>query len=170
MKQKLGIVSAFQHQPDLLILDEPTTGLDPLVREVVFQLLTEAKAAGATVFHSSHVLSEVDRTCDRVGVLRNGHLSGVFTVDEARRTTARFMVVEFAHEPPVEEMETAGGQIDEVLGNRVRLSIAGGINPILRVLAGHDVAHMSFPEPSLEEAFKTFYGDPPPGEEGESHG
>jgi ABC-2 type transport system ATP-binding protein len=99
MKQKLGLVSAFQHDPELLILDEPTTGLDPLVREVVFELMAEARGDGVTVFHSSHVLSEVDRTCDRVGVLKEGRLAALLTVEEARRASSRSMVVHFEAPP-----------------------------------------------------------------------
>jgi len=160
MKQKLGIVSALQHEPKLLILDEPTTGLDPLVREVVMELLAEAKDAGATVFHSSHVLSEVDRTCDRVAVLRDGRLVGVFTVEESRRAATRSMVVEFAQDPPLEEIQAAGARPTMVQGRRVTLQVSGGIDPLLKVLASREILHLSFPEPSLEEAFNAFYREP----------
>ena len=93
-KQKIGLAAALQHDPDLLILDEPTTGLDPLVREGVFDLLLEVGRQGRTVFHSSHVLSEVDRTCTRVGIVRKGKLVAVEKIDELRRKSVRKMVVE----------------------------------------------------------------------------
>jgi len=160
MKQKLGLASAFQHQPDLLILDEPTTGLDPLVREVVFQLMAEARERGVTVFHSSHVLSEVDRSCDRVGVLREGHLVALLTVDEARKTTARTMVVEFKGESPLEALLEAGLEIESSDGKRVVIKVSGELGPLLGILASHPVHHFSFPEPSLEEAFNRFYREP----------
>ena len=159
MKQKVGLVAAFQHRPDLLILDEPTTGLDPLVREVVFQLMAEAKEGGATVFHSSHVLSEVDRTCDRVGVLREGRLVSVLSVHESREASTRKMQVEFRSSPPIEALEAAGASVERRSGNRVELLVPGELQPLLVILAQHPVLHMTFPEPSLEEAFNSFYRD-----------
>ena len=160
MKQKLGLVAAFQHRPDLLILDEPTTGLDPLVREVVFQLMAEAKEEGATVFHSSHVLSEVDRTCDRVGVLREGRLVALLSVHESRHESIRKMVVDFRGPPPLEARAAAGATVEKRAENRVELRVPGDIQPVLAVLAHHPVLHMIFPEPTLEEAFNRFYEGP----------
>jgi ABC-2 type transport system ATP-binding protein len=157
MKQKLGLVAAFQHEPELLILDEPTTGLDPLVREVVFQLMAQARGRGATVFHSSHVLSEVDRSCDRVGVLRDGHLVALLTVDEARNAAARSMVVDFRDDPPMEEIRNQGLEVEEVQGRRVVLRVTGELGPLLSLLARHTVQHLSFPEPNLEDAFDALY-------------
>ncbi len=157
MKQKLGLVSAFQHAPDLLILDEPTTGLDPLVREVVFELMAEVRGKGATVFHSSHVLSEVDRTCDRVGVLRGGRLVKLLTVEDARQASARAMVVDFKGDPPLEEIRNAGLDVEKVEGRRVVVKVTGELDPLLGLLARHPVQHLSFPEPNLEEAFNMFY-------------
>lgn len=159
MKQKVGLVAAFQHRPDLLILDEPTTGLDPLVREVVFQLMAEAREEGATVFHSSHVLSEVDRTCDRVGVLRGGRLATLLSVHESRQASTRRMEVEFRDPPPVEALTAAGAAVERQSGNRVELRVPGEIQPLLLILAQHPVLHLTFPEPSLEEAFNSFYQD-----------
>ncbi len=157
MKQKIGLVSAFQHAPDLLILDEPTTGLDPLVREVVFQLLWEVGERGATVFHSSHVLSEVERTCTRVAILREGHMVADLRVEEVRRSTLRRMVVEFHDDPPLQELHLPGVETREVLGRQVILRVSGEPNELLKVLARHPVRHLSFPEPGLEEAFAAFY-------------
>jgi len=169
MKQKVGLVSAFQHNPDLLILDEPTTGLDPLVREVVFELMTEVRNDGVTVFHSSHILSEVDRTCDRVGILRGGSLVALFTVAEARKASARSMVVDFSGEPPVEEIRNIGLLVDKVEARRVTLKVTGDLGPLLNLLAQHDVEHLSSPEPSLEDAFNSFYEGPGQSERS-SHG
>jgi ABC-2 type transport system ATP-binding protein len=163
MKQKLGLVSAFQHSPELLILDEPTTGLDPLVREVVFQLMAEARERGSTIFHSSHVLSEVDRSCDRVGVLREGRLVALLTTEEARRASARTMVVEFRSDPPLEELRGAGLELDRREGRGMVFRVTGELPAVLALLARHPVASLSFPEPRLEDAFHTLYrGSGPP--------
>ncbi len=156
-KQKLGLVAAFQHDPDLLILDEPTSSLDPLVREVVFELLAEARRSGRTVFHSSHVLTEVDRTCTRVGILREGRLVAVERVEELRRTVARKMVVRFAGAAPVSELKLPGVRTLRTDGALVELTVSGELDPLLGVLARHSVEHMVFPEPDLEEAFVRYY-------------
>ncbi|MFC1661039.1 ABC transporter ATP-binding protein [Gemmatimonadota bacterium] len=157
MKQKLGLVAAFQHSPDLLILDEPTSGLDPLVREVIFQLMAEARDRGATVFHSSHVLSEVDRTCSRVGILRDGQLVSLLSVQDVRATSVRRMVAHFSGDPPLAELGLPGVTVEEVDGERVILQVSGLIRELLYVLAKHGVHHLSFPEAGLEDAFRTFY-------------
>jgi ABC-2 type transport system ATP-binding protein len=159
MKQKVGLAAAMEGDPDLLLLDEPTTGLDPLVRETVFELLREAGRAGRTVFHSSHVLSEVDRTCSRVGIVRQGRLMAVHDVDELRRASARRMVVRFGAAPPIAALQLPGVSIQEREGRQVILSVEGELDPLLRVLAAHPVRHLVFPEPSLEEAFVRYYRD-----------
>ena len=164
MKQKLGLISAFQHEPELLILDEPTTGLDPLVREIVFELMRERREAGATIFHSSHVLTEVDRTCDRVAILRGGSLSAILTVHEARAASARHMVVDFGGPPPLAELGAAGVDVVSSHDRHVVLRVGGLMGPLLGILAQHEVQHLSFPEPSLEEAFNAFYREEEGGE------
>ena len=157
MKQKLGLAAALQHDPELLILDEPTTALDPLVREAVFDFLIEAGRAGRTVFHSSHVLSEVDRTCTRVGIVRDGRLLEVMRVDDIRNASVRRMVVRFDGPAPVAELALPGVELVEHVDSQVVLRVGGELDPLLRVLARHSVRHLSFPEPSLEEAFIGLY-------------
>jgi ABC-2 type transport system ATP-binding protein len=150
-------VAALQHNPDLLILDEPTSGLDPLVREVVFQLMAECRDRGATIFHSSHVLSEVDRTCSRVAILREGRLVSLLSVQDVRATSVRRMVAHFPGDPPLSELRMPGVVVEEVEGERVVLRVSGLIRDLLAVLAKHRVDHLSFPEAGLEDAFRAFY-------------
>lgn len=159
-KQKLALVAAFQHDPGLLVLDEPTTGLDPLVREAVLELLVESGQAGRTVFHSSHVLTEVDRTCTRVGILREGRLVAVERVDTMRQTLVRKMVVRFADSAPLAELALPGITITRSELDAVELLVTGELDPLLAVLARHAVRHLVFPEPNLEEAFASYYRSP----------
>jgi ABC-2 type transport system ATP-binding protein len=156
-KQKVGLVSAMQHDPDLLVLDEPTTGLDPLVREEVFELLLEARRAGRTVFHSSHVLSEVERTCTRVAILREGRLVTVERTEELRQSLTRKMVVRFAGPVPVDELGVPGARLLEHENGHAVIAVTGELDPLLAVLARHSVRHMAFPEPELDEAFIHHY-------------
>jgi ABC-2 type transport system ATP-binding protein len=160
MRQKLGLAAALQHDPEVLILDEPTSGLDPLVREVVFELLQQAGRDGRTVFHSSHVLSEVERTCTRVGILRAGRLVAVARTEEIRRASVRRMVVRFSRPVPPEEFDIPGVVVVERDGARVVLRVTAALDPLIRALARHPVEYMAFPEPSLEEAFVDLYRDP----------
>jgi ABC-2 type transport system ATP-binding protein len=158
-RQKLGLVAAWQHEPDLLVLDEPTNALDPLVREAVFELVREAAAAGRAVLHSSHVLSEVDRTCTTVAVLREGRLVEHGGVKELRRKLTRRMAVHFRGEPPVTALVAAGAELLEREDGRVVLAVSGALDPLLDVLAAHPVDELTFPEPDLSEAFAHWYGN-----------
>jgi ABC-2 type transport system ATP-binding protein len=157
-KQKIGFVAAFQHDPELLVLDEPTTGLDPLVRESALELMREAGAAGRTVFHSSHVISEVDRSCTRVAIVRAGRLVTVERIDALRKTLTRRMVVRFAGEVPIQELDVPGAELLEHGDGRAVILVSGELDPLLQVLARHPVQHMAFPEPELDEAFLHLYG------------
>jgi ABC-2 type transport system ATP-binding protein len=156
-RQKIALLAALQRDPDLLILDEPTTGLDPLVREALFAILLEARGRGRTVLLSSHVLSEVERVCGRVAILRAGRLAALKTVEEIRRTAARRMVVHFAGPVPSEELDLPGVALLQRDGGRVVLKVSGDLGPLLAALARHPVRDLVVPEPDLEEAFAGHY-------------
>ena len=157
-RQKIGLVAAFQHDPELLVLDEPTSGLDPLVREAVFELMDEARDAGRTVFHSSHILSEVDRTCTRVGVLRAGRLVALETTETLRRGLSRRVTVRFRDGAPVQELAALSETtIAEHDGLRVVLHVGGDLRPLLALLAKHALDDLVAPEPDLDEVFHTLY-------------
>ncbi|MCP3979123.1 MAG: ABC transporter ATP-binding protein [bacterium] len=157
MKQKIGLVASFQHDPDLLILDEPTSGLDPLVRESLFELLADTTRAGKTVFQSSHVLSEVERTCSRLAIVREGKLLRVLHVEDVRGASVRRMDVRFRGSVPRDELSLPGVTLVECDGDRAVLRVTGDLNPLLEVLSRHAVVHLAFPEPTLEEAFVELY-------------
>jgi ABC-2 type transport system ATP-binding protein len=157
-KQKLALVLALMHRPELLVLDEPTGGLDPLKQQVFYQLLRDARAGGATVFLSSHVLAEVEHVCDRVGIVREGRLVTVATLEELRRLRSYQVELRFAGLPPVDQVRAAAGVTQvTVAGNRLACTVRGGFGPLLAAIAGHEVTTMTSQEPSLEELFLAYY-------------
>src|SRR5579859_1058846 len=162
-KQKLGLVLAFMHCPDLLILDEPTGGLDPLNQQEFHRLVRETRERGATVFLSSHVLSEVEHICTRVGIIRQGHLVRVASLDELHQLRFHEVEIEFGDDPPVALLEAAKGvEIREVDGHRVQLTVRGSFESLIDTLPGHRVLNIVSHEPSLEETFLTYYEDTKP--------
>ncbi len=162
-KQKLAIVLAFMHSPDLLILDEPTSGLDPLNQQEFYALLREARDAGATVFLSSHVLSEVEHVCDRVGILRSGRLVKVAELEELRHMRVHRVEMQFAENEDVPEtrLRTAPG-VDNVTvnGNLVLCTVHGSFDGLLDAISGSRVTDLVSTEPSLEEFFLSFFSEP----------
>jgi ABC-2 type transport system ATP-binding protein len=156
-RQKIGLIAALQRDPELLVLDEPTTGLDPLVRDELLALLGEAGARGRTVFYSSHVLSDVDRTCTRVAILRAGRLVALQAMDALRGSLTRTMIVRFRDAVPAAELDVPGAQLVGQTDGVAQIRVTGGLDPLLAVLARHPVLHMAFPEPDLEDAFRHYY-------------
>jgi ABC-2 type transport system ATP-binding protein len=157
-KQKLALLLAFAPKPALLILDEPTSGLDPLHQQEFYGLVRDARARGATIFISSHVLSEVEHVCDRVGIVREGHLATVGQLDELAGMRAHRVEIEFADTPPIERIRAIPGfeQID-VHDHRVSGIFRGDFEPLLATLASSRVTKFESREPSLEEIFLGFY-------------
>ena len=157
-KQKLGLVLAFMHNPRLLILDEPTGGLDPLNQQTFHQLVEEVKAAGTTVFLSSHVLSEVEETCSRVGIIRDGRLVSDMSMDRVHEMRFHEVVVEFGGDVPEAEVRAAAGVEDVVVdGQRLTCTVHGGFDPLLGAIRESNVLDLVSREPSLESIFLTYY-------------
>ena len=161
-KRKLGILLAFMHNPRLLILDEPSSGLDPLNQQELFKLLREAQAGGATIFLSSHVLSEVEHVCERVGIIRRGKLVKVERLEDLRQMRVRHVEVDFAGEAEPQIFEHLAG-VENVVAtqHRVTFTTHGSFEPVADALAGHHVVNLASHEPSLEEVFLTYYEDQP---------
>ena len=161
-KQKVGIVIALQHRPDLLVLDEPTSGLDPLVQQSFFELVQLAKAAGRTVFLSSHILSEVEKTCGRVAIIREGRIVKTDTVDALRDLAHHQVEVRFTGLVPAAEFAALPGVSDLVADDHVlRMRVAGAITPVVRAAARYELLDFVSREPSLEETFLAQYGQVP---------
>ena len=157
-KQKLGLVLAFMHRPRLLILDEPTGGLDPLNQQTFHRLVGEVTASGATVFLSSHVLSEVEETCSRVGIIRDGRLVSDMTMDKVHELRYHEVVIEFSGDVPEAAVRAATGVEDVVVqGSRLTCTVHGGFDHLLAAISGHAVVDMVSREPSLESIFLSYY-------------
>jgi len=158
-KQKVALVIALQHRPELLLLDEPTSGLDPLVQQTFFIILREAVAHGAAVFLSSHILSEVEKTADRVGIIREGRLVKLGTVDDLRDLAHHQVELRFAGEVPAAAFEALPGVSEVVVeGHVLRLRVAGAITPVVQAAARYELLDFVSREPSLEETFLAQYG------------
>lgn len=157
-KQKLALVVAFMHRPELLILDEPTSGLDPLNQQQFHDLVRETTDRGATVFLSSHVLSEVEHLCDRAGIVRDGRLVALAPLPELRAAKEREVEITFADAPPLERIRAVEGiTVLEASGQRVRCRVRGAIAPLLAAISDAGVVDLVTREPSLEDAFLSFY-------------
>ena len=156
-RQKVQVIAAFASRADLLILDEPTGGLDPLMEMAFRETVREASARGQAVFLSSHVLSEVEAVCDRVGILRAGRLVEEGTLAELRHLSARTVEVTFEGSAPALG-DMPGVHVVPAGANAVRAEVTGSVGPLIAALAGHPVAALESREPSLEEIFLREYG------------
>ncbi len=167
-RQKLILLAALMTRPELLVLDEPTSGLDPLMEQAFRHCVHEARERGQTVFLSSHILSEVEALCDRVGILREGLLVEMGTLAEMRHLSA--LTVEATFEGPVPDLSRVPGVGSvEVEGHVVRCQVRGTIEPLLRVLAASGVQELLSREPSLEELFLAQYGGSAETEDAPAH-
>ncbi len=160
-KQKVGLVQAFMHQPRLLILDEPTAGLDPLNQQEFFKMLSEAHARGATVFLSSHVLSEVEHTSDRVGIIREGRLVRVAPVRDIV-AEKRYHVALTLGLPVTPDLQQTFANLPGVSNltatdHTLQFVVQGSLDPVVKQAADYPVLSLTSREPSLEEAFLTYY-------------
>lgn len=159
-RQKIAIIQAFMHRPDILILDEPTTGLDPLMQEVFFEIVSEAKKRGAAIFVSSHVMSEVQKMCDRVGIIRNGKLVGEYVISELAVDVAQTFDIVFKNKPPIAELSKIPGlKILSKNSTAVTLHMNGNLSPLFKLLASHEVVRLDTRTLDLEETFLHFYKD-----------
>ena len=151
-KQKIGLIIALQHRPDLLLLD-------PLIQQEFYAVIRDAKAEGRTVFLSSHILSEVEKTCDRVAIIRDGRLARVDRTEALRDLAHHQVELIFTNEVPLEEFSALPGVSDVVASDHtLHLRVSGSITPVVRAAAQYDLADFVSREPSLEETFLAEYG------------
>lgn len=158
-RQKISIVQAFMHQPKVMILDEPSSGLDPLMQEVFYKLIAEGKARGAAIFISSHILTEVQKVCDRVGIIRDGALVAERSIAEMAKEAAQTFDILFKDEAPLSKIKKMSGIQKLVVNNphSVTLHVRGELSPLFALLAQHTVTKIDTRELDLEEAFMHYY-------------
>ena len=155
-RQKVQLVAALATRADLLMLDEPTSGLDPLMEMAFRECIREAKERGQAVFLSSHILSEVEALCDRVGILREGRLVDQGTLAELRHLSTQTVEVTFSDRVP-QLPPLPGVQVNPAGPNALRFEVSGSVGPVINALAGHPVSALASREPSLEEIFMHHY-------------
>ncbi len=157
-KQKVGLIQAFMSKSELIILDEPSTGLDPLMQQELQTMIREVREDGRTVFLSSHSLAEVERVADRVGILRHGHLVVVERVDALKRKAIRRIDLEFDQPVEATDFESIEGvRSAEARGNSVVVSFEGSVNALLRAALDHSVVNVNSREADLEQIFLDYY-------------
>ena len=160
MRQKIGVVQALQHDPELAILDEPTEGLDPLMQQAFYRILDDLRREGRTVFFSSHVLSEVERLCDRVAIIREGRLMAIHDVGELLARRRRRVTLRWRSGVP--DPATLPGLEDaEIDGNRIIGTLSGEVAAFVRSIASPNLDDLLIEPASLEEAFLEYYADVP---------
>ncbi|MBK5267692.1 MAG: ABC transporter ATP-binding protein [Acidimicrobiia bacterium] len=160
-RQKVGLIQAFMNKPDILILDEPSSGLDPLVQQEFQAMLREVAGEGRTVFLSSHTLSEVERVADRVAIIREGRLAVVDTMESLKEKAIRKVTLHFAD--PISESVfagVAGVKSVSVKGTAATVSFEGAMSSLLRAATDHDVINLTSSEADLEEIFLAYYRGP----------
>jgi ABC-2 type transport system ATP-binding protein len=160
MRQKLGIVQALQHDPELAILDEPSEGLDPLMQRAFYEILDDLRAAGRTVFLSSHILSEVERVCDRVAIIRQGRLVALEEIGALLARRRRTVEMRLDGPPPPLAGVPGVSEVVVVEGH-VRCRLEGDVRPFLAAIAGSPVTDLTIEPARLEDAFLEFYADAP---------
>lgn len=167
MKQKIGIVCAFMNDPDIIVLDEPTSGLDPLMQSRFVELILEEKKKGKTVFMSSHIFEEVERTCDRTAIIRNGELVSVEEMKALNESKQKSYIVTFQNPEEVKRFESEKFHIVESKEDTVIVAIKGEIQPLINVLSKYQVKGLDVKVETLEEIFMHFYGNETEDERGD---
>lgn len=158
MKQKVGIVAAFMHDPAVLVLDEPTSGLDPLMQNIFIDLVLEEKQRGKTILMSSHLFEEVERTCDRVGIIREGRMAAIDTVAQLKEAQTKRFIVTFGNEIAAKSFASQGLDVEAIDGLRVTVVVRNNIKEFIAAMNRFPVTDIAPTGQSLEEIFLHYYG------------
>ena len=158
MKQKIGIVCAFMHNPDILILDEPTSGLDPLMQNKFLELILSEKEKGKTIFMSSHNFEEIERTCDRTAIIKEGCLVDVEDMKILSQRKQKSYIITFLTQEMASNFTKEYGEVKGILGNLVTASVKGNIMPLIHTLNKYEITNLDVKTQTLEELFMHYYG------------
>ena len=158
MKQKIGIICAFMHDPELLILDEPSSGLDPLMQNRFIELVLEEKQRGKTIFMSSHIFEEIERTCDRTAMSKDGRLISIEELQTLKASKHKTYQITFATQELVEQFMDEGFECKQVESNVIKVVPRNKLNYLLATLSRYDIIDLDITKPTLEELFLHFYG------------
>ena len=158
MKQKIGIICAFMHDPELLILDEPSSGLDPLMQNRFIELVLEEKQRGKTIFMSSHIFEEIERTCDRTAMIKDGRLILIEELQTLKASKHKTYQITFATQELVEQFMDEGFECKQVESNVIKVVPRNNLNYLLATLSRYDIIDLDITKPTLEELFLHFYG------------
>jgi ABC-2 type transport system ATP-binding protein len=161
-RQKVGLVQAFMHRPELLILDEPTNGLDPIVQQEFYALLREVSSEGRTVFLSSHILPEVERVTDRAAIIRNGRLMVVAEIEQLKQQAQRRLELTFTSAVDRSEfdaLDTVRSVEVSDQGRTITVTVAGVVDPVIKIAARHELASVVSHDGDLESAFLAYYAE-----------
>jgi ABC-2 type transport system ATP-binding protein len=156
-RQKLGLVLAMMHRPEVLVLDEPTSGMDPLVQEVVADLLQAFAGDGGTVFFSSHILSEVERLCHRAAFLRQGRLVAVEEIGAIKGRSLHVLEATFKGPAMASAFDMPGVRVVEADGTRLHIEVRENLDAVIKEIARHALVDLRTEQPSLEEIFRVYY-------------
>ena len=157
MKQKVGIVAAFMHEPEVIILDEPTSGLDPLMQRIFIEIVMEQKEKGTTFLMSSHSFSEIERTCDRAAIIKDGKIVVVENIHDLQQKQRRLFDVTFASEEEAMRIKQSTLDVVSVTDNRAEIAVQGDYNQLIRTLGDYQVRNIDIHEQNLEEVFLNYY-------------
>lgn len=159
MKQKVGIVTAFMGSPEVLILDEPTSGLDPLMQNKFVELLLEEKKKGTTIFISSHMLEEIEKTCDRTAIIRNGKIIDILDMDELRKMNKKNYILTVNSKKEAERLKQEKNlNIQKIEDNKISILVEKDLPKVLKILSNYEILDLQKQSQSLEELFLHFYG------------
>lgn len=158
MKQKIGIITAFMHDPDILILDEPTSGLDPLMQKIFVEFIQEEKSKGKTILMSSHMFEEVEKTCDRVGIIKDGKMVSIENVSDLKKTQRKRYCITFKKEEDVFDFIQERRDCHQVNPYTVEVVVQNDIDTLIKMLAKYNIVSFDTMDQNLEDYFMQFYG------------
>lgn len=159
MKQKLGIVTAFMHEPDILILDEPTSGLDPLMQNIFIKLISDEKKNGKTILMSSHIFEEVEKTADKIAIIKNGKIKTIDTIQNLKKDKFKKYIVTFKNKKEILELKKDKLECENIFDNKVTIIVKNNINDFIKVLNKYEIVDIEEIKQGLEEIFLNYYGE-----------